>query len=59
MDTDGSGKISSDELRSMMENLQAGLSPGEIDQLMRDVDTNGDGQLDLEEFSAMLSKWAT
>jgi calmodulin len=42
-DKDGSGKISKDELRKIMADLGEKLSEGELNQMMSDADTNGDG----------------
>mmetsp|Transcript_6408 Transcript_6408/g.11143 ORF Transcript_6408/g.11143 Transcript_6408/m.11143 type:complete len:477 (+) Transcript_6408:1555-2985(+) len=49
-DTDGNGKISQVELRTILE-LNCDLL---LQELLNEVDENGDGEIDLEEFSAML-----
>lgn len=54
-DKDGSGKISSDELRHIMKSLGEDLTDEEIQQMIREADTNGDGEIDYEEFVRMLS----
>lgn len=50
-DRDGNGKIS-------MEELQAALNDGSLDEsmkeLMKEVDTNGDGEIDFDEFKQMM-----
>lgn len=42
-DRDGSGKISADELRQVMNNLGEKLSDEEVEDMIREADTNGDG----------------
>lgn len=53
-DKDGSGKISSEELRHIMKSLGEDLTEEEIHQMIREADTNGDGEIDYEEFVRML-----
>jgi Ca2+-binding EF-hand superfamily protein len=50
MDTDSNGKISSVEFRNAIRRLQLGLTSREIDELLRRIDTNNDGQIDFAEF---------
>lgn len=47
-DKDGNGYISSSELRHVMANLGEKLTDEEIDDMIREVDENGDGQIDWE-----------
>ena len=56
-DKDSNGLISADELRHVMKTLGEDLTEDEIDQMMREADTNGDGQINYEEFVAMMSPW--
>lgn len=42
-DRDGSGKISADELRQVMTSLGEKLSDQEVEDMIREADTNGDG----------------
>ncbi|KAF0024580.1 hypothetical protein F2P81_023382 [Scophthalmus maximus] len=47
------------ELRSLMENelsnfLQSQKDPAAVDKIMKDLDTNGDGQVDFEEFVSLV-----
>lgn len=47
-DKDGNGLISSHELRQIMMNLGEKLTDEELDEMMREADLNGDGQIDYE-----------
>ena len=53
-DKDGSGFISKAELIHVMANLGEKLSDGEIDEMIREADVNGDGQINYEEFVQMM-----
>lgn len=57
-DKDGSGKISVDELKHILqgEDLNNLVSPGELEGYLKEVDSNGDGELDFDEFQQMMSK---
>ncbi|XP_008420712.1 protein S100-A1-like [Poecilia reticulata] len=53
------GTLSRRELRQLMENelsnfLKSQKDPGAIDKIMKDLDANGDGQVDFEEFVALV-----
>lgn len=54
-DRDGNGFISSYELRHVMTNLGEKLSDDEIDEMIRESDIDGDGQIDYEEFVKMMN----
>lgn len=45
-DKDCSGKISAAELRHVMTNLGEKLSDEEVDEMMREADVDGDGEID-------------
>lgn len=47
-DKDRSGKISSAELRHVMTNLGEKLTDEEVDEMMREADINGDGEIEYE-----------
>eukprot|EP00168_Porphyra_purpurea_P010484 TRINITY_DN25_c0_g1_i2.p2 TRINITY_DN25_c0_g1~~TRINITY_DN25_c0_g1_i2.p2 ORF type:complete len:152 (-),score=64.87 TRINITY_DN25_c0_g1_i2:53-508(-) len=53
-DKDNSGKISADELRQVMNNLGEKLSDEEVNEMIREADTNGDGEIDVKEFIKMM-----
>lgn len=53
-DVDGSGKISSEELQKIF--AMSGLKKAECDAIVRSVDANNDGEIDLSEFEEMLRK---
>ena len=54
-DTDNSGKISAQELKKVMANLGENLTDEEIDEMIREADTDGDGEVDYDEFVKMMS----
>lgn len=47
-DSDGSGAISSDEFRRVMMTLGAQMSDEEVNEIIDEVDVDGDGQINLE-----------
>ncbi|XP_069114939.1 calmodulin-like [Argopecten irradians] len=56
-DKDGNGFISKDELRHVMTNLGERLTEEQADEMIREADIDGDGQVNYEEFlSMMMSK---
>ena len=54
-DKDGNGYISAAELRNVMTNLGEKLTDDEIDEMVKEADTDGDGEINFEEFSTMMS----
>lgn len=54
-DKDGSGKIDATELRNIMLSLGENLSDEEVNQMIKEADLNGDGEIDFDEFMRMLS----
>ena len=55
LDRDGTGYISRDNLRDM---LGDDFTPERVDAMMSEADTNGDGQIDYEEFLALFREEA-
>jgi len=55
-DTDGSGKISREELKSALSRMGMDISDEELDEMMDSVDTDGDGEIDYREFTAMMTQ---
>ncbi|KAG5645669.1 hypothetical protein DXG03_005507 [Asterophora parasitica] len=49
-DKDGNGYISAAELRHVMTNLGEKLSDNEVDEMIREADVDGDGQINYDEF---------
>ncbi|XP_063428906.1 calmodulin-like [Mytilus trossulus] len=54
-DKDGNGFISAAELRHVMTNLGEKLTDGEVDEMIREADTDGDGQVNYSEFVKMMT----
>jgi len=55
-DKDGSGSITSEEFYDQMRRCGAPISEAEVAEIMRAVDTNGDGEIDLKELAFMLKE---
>ena len=56
-DKDSNGLISAEELRLVMKNLGENQTDGEIGEMMREADTDGDGHINYDEFVKMMSPW--
>jgi calmodulin len=52
LDKDGNGVISAQEIREVLTALGDRLSDEDVNEIIRDVDTDGDGQVNFEEFLA-------
>ena len=48
IDKDGSGKISADELRQVMRSIGEKFTDDDIDEIIREIDMDGDGEVDYE-----------
>ena len=58
-DKDQNGFISASELRHVMTNLGEKLTDEEVDEMIREADVDGDGQINYEEFvKVMMAKWS-
>lgn len=54
-DIDGNGKITKDELKAVFAAGQASSATNETwESIMRDVDKNGDGEIDYQEFTEVM-----
>jgi calmodulin len=53
-DKDQNGFISAAELRHVMTNLGEKLTDDEVDEMIREADVDGDGQINYEEFVKMM-----
>ena len=56
-DGDGDGRISANELGSVMRSLGHHASERDLEQMMASADLDGDGKLDFAEFVAARSTW--
>ncbi|KAK2865812.1 hypothetical protein Q7C36_001868 [Tachysurus vachellii] len=55
-DTDGDGKITLDEMKEAVRTLLGEkLKKGELEEILKEMDLNGDGTVEFEEFVMMLS----
>jgi len=54
-DRDRNGQISAAELRHVMTNLGEKLTDEEVDEMIKEADFNGDGQINYEEFVKMMN----
>merc|ERR1711988_1986491 len=54
MDTDGSGALSHAEMRDVLQHLGEKMDDDEIQDLITAVDQDGDGEVDLKEFLAVV-----
>ena len=53
-DKNGNGFTSAFELRHVMTNLGEKLTSEQVDQMIREADVDGDGQINYEEFVKMM-----
>jgi len=57
MDRDGSGKISAAELKQVMRSIGERLTDDDIDEIIRELDMDGDGEVDYEGSLSASSSW--
>ncbi|CAI5455606.1 unnamed protein product [Caenorhabditis angaria] len=55
-DTDGSGAIGNEELKQAMISIGLHANKNEIDNVIKEVDADGNGEIDFEEFCACMKK---
>ena len=55
-DKDGDGSITAFELRTVMESLDMTPKDEDLERMIREVDLDGNGDIDFEEFITMLSQ---
>ena len=55
-DKDHSGTISVDEIAKIMKNFGNPMSKDEIREMIKDIDTSGDGELDFDEFVTLMQR---
>jgi Ca2+-binding EF-hand superfamily protein len=53
-DEDGSGTISRDELKNVIELIGESMDDSEMEELVREADVNGDGNINYQEFVNMV-----
>ena len=53
LDSDGGGTISSEELKQVMRNLGETITEDEVEEMIREIDLDGDGQIDYDGMSLM------
>ena len=53
---DGSGKISVDEIMSIF-NQTSAIEKAKFEEIINEADQNGDGEISLEEFKILMSKF--
>ena len=59
VDRDGGGSITASELGELMDTLGIDASPEEIEAMIKEIDQDGDGDIDFEEFVAVMSRKVT
>ena len=53
-DEDGNGFIDTDELRDVMLSIDPDVRRADIEEMIKQADASGDGQIDIEEFLQIL-----
>jgi calmodulin len=57
-DKDGSGQIDANEIRALLEgeDLKGTIDASQLDNIIREVDVDGNGEINFEEFLVMMRK---
>ncbi|XP_052105394.1 calmodulin-A-like [Mytilus californianus] len=55
-DKDGDGRITANELESVMKSMGENPTPKELRQIIHDVDTDGSGAIEFNEFLIMMAR---
>ncbi|KAG7262410.1 hypothetical protein CRUP_024078, partial [Coryphaenoides rupestris] len=56
IDLDGDGRINPEEMKEALKTLLGEkLKKGELEEILKELDVNADGDIDFEEFVMMLS----
>lgn len=55
LDEDETGEIPVEKMKQVMANLDSKLTEEEIDEMIAEVDADGNGTVDFEEFSKMMN----
>lgn len=55
-DTDGSGSVSADELKNVIQMVDQAPTKGDVANMVKELDINGDGDIDLWEFCVYMQK---
>ncbi len=55
IDVDCSGFISVSEIRNLVSKTNQNLTQQEVDELLQDIDVNGDGEIDFQEFCDLMT----
>lgn len=60
-DVDNSGKIDATEVRALLEgeDFKDQISKDQLNKIIKEVDANGDGEIDFEEFLSMMRQIAS
>lgn len=56
VDKDGGGSISKAELSELLDTLGIDATPEEVDLMISEIDSDGNGDIDFEEFVAVMSR---
>merc|ERR1712244_16275 len=54
MDADGDGKISGNDLQTILKKLGINIGDGEIEEMIKVADKNGEGLVNIEEFLSLI-----